>query len=552
MSTLLKKFVLSFLCFLVIFLSVTPGLVPVQAQSESTWYNTNFGDWYKKVYDENTSPGNEIFGERYTAAQVQWVVYGLASFILNGVLGNTPESQNTIACLVGTNTDLTACGQAIKGLLTTTSVVTPVATHENDSLVSMVFADRPISGVSYIKEKIQNFDLVPVAKAQTTPGFGFSALEPIQSMWKGARDIAFGLFVLAAIILSFMIMFRVKISPQVVISVQSAIPKLIIALILVTFSYAIAGLMIDLMYVVIGLVSLFGTSLMVFEIQPQLLFNFLTGTSFFLILAVYMFALVISFIGSVAALLGAPMFASLTASMLAFLWWIVLILLLALIITFIVIIVKIWWSLLKAFAGLLLTVIFGPLQIVAGVVVPSLGFGSWIKSLVSNLSVFVVSGVLMLLSVVFLINGVMFGLQDFFGGPLGAADFGATIAHFIFGVALSTAVVGTPSPNWPPLIGGGDTSAGIGLLYLGVSFVLLTMIPKATEIVQGFMTGKPFAYGSAVGEAIGVASMTGKGALSIYTGKNEEMRRKIAEDQGQTYLPTKTTQFLRTVGILKS
>src|SRR5258708_14361646 len=53
-----------------------------------------------------------------------------------------------------------------------------------------------------------------------------------------------------------MIMFRVKISPQVVVSVQSALPKIAIALVLVTFSYAIAGFLIDIMYVFVGLFSL--------------------------------------------------------------------------------------------------------------------------------------------------------------------------------------------------------------------------------------------------------------------------------------------------------
>jgi len=51
-----------------------------------------------------------------------------------------------------------------------------------------------------------------------------------------------------------MIMLRVKISPQAVVTVQSAIPKLITTLILVTFSYAIAGLVIDLCNLVEALV----------------------------------------------------------------------------------------------------------------------------------------------------------------------------------------------------------------------------------------------------------------------------------------------------------
>ncbi|HRS23251.1 MAG TPA: hypothetical protein P5562_03795, partial [Candidatus Woesebacteria bacterium] len=62
-------------------------------------------------------------------------------------------------------------------------------------------------------------------------------------------------------IIGFAIMFRAKINPQTVVTIQSAIPKAVVALILVTFSYAIAGLMIDLMYVTTGIgISLIKTS----------------------------------------------------------------------------------------------------------------------------------------------------------------------------------------------------------------------------------------------------------------------------------------------------
>lgn len=508
MPKIFKKFILSFLSFLILFFSVAPNFIVARAASNAsqkpTWYNTNFGDWYKKVYDEKTSPGNEIFGERYTAAQVQWVIYGVMSFILNAVLGNSSDSQKVVSCMLASSVDLVTCGEAIKGLLTSTGSVVPVAAKEQPSLISLVFADRPLSGVSYVKHKIQNFTLTPVAKAQTPgPGFGFSALEPIQSMWKGARDIAFGIFVLAAVVLSFMIMFRVKISPQVVISVQSAIPKLIIALVLVTFSYAIAGFMVDLMYVVIGIVSLFGPSLMGFQIPPAAIFAFLTGINILIIFSVYGFALVMSFIGSAAAMMGAPLFAILGATMLTFLWWLILIILLVFVIVYIVMAIKTTWALFKAFAGFLLNVIFGPLQIVAGIIIPNFGFGAWLKSLASNLSVFVVTGALILLSIAFLINGVSLGLQDFFGGPAGAASIGHTILNFLFGNVAVEIVSGNVVSSWPPIIGGGGSLAGTGMLFLGVSFVLFTLIPKATQIVQGFITGKPFAYGSAVGEAMG-------------------------------------------------
>jgi hypothetical protein len=518
MPNLLKKLTLSFLAFLVLFFSVAPSIL-VRAQetstSGSTWYNQSFQDWYGKVYDINNS--NEIFGERYTAAQVQWVFYGVLSFIINQAVGvdNAPTTQ----CFINNFQNLDSCKPLLEKLLSAdpSSPNLAVNSQSTQNLWSLVFAtDRPFSGISYVKEKIQNFSLVPVAHAQTV-GFGFSVLQPIQDMWKGVRDISFGLFVLAAIVLAFMIMFRVKISPQVVISVQSAIPKVVIALVLVTFSYAIAGFMVDLMYVVIGVVSVIASKL-AFGISPPLLFSFLTQTNIFYDLIGYLIALILSFIvlmviqmGAILAIglpVGAALVFGVSGGTLAAVFGIIVIILAVIIVVSVAwITFKTVWALIKAFANVLLLVIFGPLQIVAGVVIPNFGFSAWFKNLASALSTFVVTGVLMLFSIVFLINGVSLGLQNFIGGSPGQA-----ILNFFFGTAIVSVVSGTTSAGWPPLLGGGNSQAGIGLLFLGVSLVLFTMIPKATELVQSFISGKPFAYGSGIGDVSQGLNWVGSGA----------------------------------------
>jgi hypothetical protein len=248
----MKKLLVSLFIGLTVFLSFAPYLSPAKAQA--TWYNQSFQEWYGKVYDP-TNP-SEIFGERYTAAQVQWIIYGLWSFLINTATG--PQNAGIIQCFISNVADISTCMTQLSGLLTTSAQNPTVAAANipaKQNLWGLVFAsDRPLSGISYAREKLQKLSLVPVAHARTV-GFGFNKLEVIQDMWKAFRDIAFGLFVIVAVVFAFMIMFRVKLSPQTVISVQSALPKIIVALILVTFSYAIAGLLIDLMYVVIGLIS---------------------------------------------------------------------------------------------------------------------------------------------------------------------------------------------------------------------------------------------------------------------------------------------------------
>ena len=109
MKKLLKKILLVFSSLIVV-LSSSLAL-PAAAHAQSTWYSQNPFEWYIKVYDQDTSPPNEIFGERYTAAQVQWVIWSLMSMPLT-LLGNI-TGEDAIMCIVkkiGTNTvDLGDC-----------------------------------------------------------------------------------------------------------------------------------------------------------------------------------------------------------------------------------------------------------------------------------------------------------------------------------------------------------------------------------------------------------------------------------------------------------
>jgi len=68
----------------------------------------------------------------------------------------------------------------------------------------------------------------------------------VDILWGKVRNIAYLVFVVIMIVIGFMIMFRSKIGGQTMVTVGNAIPNVIIALVLVTFSFAIAGLIIDL------------------------------------------------------------------------------------------------------------------------------------------------------------------------------------------------------------------------------------------------------------------------------------------------------------------
>ncbi|OGK15349.1 hypothetical protein A2774_03385 [Candidatus Roizmanbacteria bacterium RIFCSPHIGHO2_01_FULL_39_12c] len=119
------------------------------------------------------------------------------------------------------------------------------------NLLTLPFSKPPASGVSWVYNGLADSGLVP--KVRAAQGIGFAAISPLQPIWKIFRDATYVLLVLILVAIGFMIMFRMKINPQTVISIESALPRIIVALLLITFSFPIAGFMIDLMYVVMAL-----------------------------------------------------------------------------------------------------------------------------------------------------------------------------------------------------------------------------------------------------------------------------------------------------------
>lgn len=534
-----KKLLLSFFVFLTLTLSFVP-LAHAQTQS-GKWYSQSFQEWFTKV---NDSPENEIFGERYTAAQVQWVIYGLAYFIIQAT-GN----PDAVTCLF--TKDTSECADILDTLFE--SLKAPTSSIPNQNFVSVMLEDRPLSGIHYLKDLGRKFNIIPRVSAQS-PGIGFSSLDPVLPLWRAVRNVSYSLFILAIVILSFMIMFRIKISPQVVISVQSALPKIAISLILVTFSYAIAGFVVDLMYLVIGFISLVVSqavsSVAVVGVpvgsaaSPLAIFNILTkgllGLGIFGWIIVYfgLFSLAL-----VATLMGSGGIVSLIVKVITLVpvAGIMIVAMLAMIVIFVVLLLatfKIIWMLLKTFASILLLVIFAPIQIAAGIVVPSAGFGAWLKSLAANLAVFPVTGLLFLLSYVFAVQAWSWVFVNFIRLPF-------TLTDFIGSLSFIPVPAGS---SWPPLLGVSEMI--IPFLWLGVSLAIMLMIPKVTEMIQSFISGKPFGYGAAIGESFGAPTSLGKAGIGYYAGKVDRRGTEAAEAAGRQYVPPAWITSLRSVGVL--
>ncbi len=506
-----KKTLFTILTFLVV-ASSSLSLFATSAKAQGgtgPWYNQNPAQWYTKVYDDSNP--TEIFGERYTAAQVQWIIYTILTFPLTYFL-----KPSLTACILEANPvsnggslilDLSTCGNLTTDASSTLIENSALAqvNPEQKSIVQQIFADRPLSGISYTKDLARNFHIIPRADAQA--GFGYGALTPVQRFWGMSRDVTYGLMVLIIIIMAFMIMFRTKISPQTVITVQSALPKVIITLVLITFSYAIAGFVVDLVYVVLGLLSLIFSG--VIGTSAATLFSLMvngpnvtigTGTigtgiigAFIIYIIAFILCALVTIIGAF-GILGGIAFVGLVAGTGGIALVVGLIILIALVLLALWSGLKTVWTLVKAFSTILLLVIFAPFQIAIGAVYSGTGFGAWLKSLLGNVAVFVVVNVLLLFSFLFLIEAV----NETFAGYTGA--FGTSIPDALWSVTLGPGAAGVLTGNatgWPPLL-----AFSPALIYLATSFVLFLMIPKASELTKSVISGKPFAYGTAITGAI--------------------------------------------------
>lgn len=515
-------------CFFLILLCLF--LVPKitkAASDTNVWYNQDFKQWYVKVYDESNP--TEIFGERYTATQVQWVLYGVISFIMNQT-----GDPAVYKCLLEEGKSIPDCADLIK-----TAAEKLISLENNRNYYTLqTTTQRPISFVTYVT-KVKN-KLNPIKEAKAQEGFGYSAASSIQGLWQISRDLSYFLLIIVVIAFAFMIMFRVKISPQTVIGVQSALPKIIITLILITFSYAIAGLLIDLMYVVIGIVSfLFAGKISDFSAQ-ELFRALTTERSIFSLMVIYFFtfgvASLYSFISGNAVIMPGIML------MLAIITIIVALIVL------LFIFFRILWLLIKNYTLIILNIATAPFQILIGALGSSGGFGSWLKNMIALLSVYPVIGLMFLLSFLFL-RGV-FDSVTLFGIDLNSIPGFDWLLTKWMPFNIKVGFLGENPWNAPLTVG----EKAVAIIYLFVSFAIITLIPRVADIIKSMIEGKPFAYGTAIGEGIKPATTAGVGGLQYVASANEIQYRKIPEGgevPGGVATQKRIFDVLRRLGIIK-
>jgi len=88
------------------------------------------------------------------------------------------------------------------------------------NLIVLPYANPPASGIYWAYSGLQNAGLIP--KSYAVGGVGFNSLSMLMPLWDAFRKVSYIIIVIVIVTIGFMIMFRMKINPQTVISVENA------------------------------------------------------------------------------------------------------------------------------------------------------------------------------------------------------------------------------------------------------------------------------------------------------------------------------------------
>ncbi len=146
--------------------------------------------------------------------------------------------------------------------------LTDGAIQTTGKMMGYLYKNKPASTQQYLAYILNQSGIAKSAYAQGS-GWDFLTkntltggnlvdkygISPILKLWEIARNVAYLFFIVIFVAIGFMIMFRSKLNPQTAVNIQLAIPSIIVSLILVTFSFAISGFIIDFAYLGHSLLS---------------------------------------------------------------------------------------------------------------------------------------------------------------------------------------------------------------------------------------------------------------------------------------------------------
>jgi hypothetical protein len=412
----------------------------------------------------------------------------------------------------------------------------------------------PASGIQYLAQLKDNFLGKPAYAQQ---GTGFVSLQPILPIWRGFRNVVYIISSLIFIVIGLLIMLRIKISPQAVITIQSAIPQIIITLILVTFSYAIAGLLIDLSYLIqnFAIAILFQTqanglkgTMLPSTNSPGTFSNYANGGMgmiFGLMWRALPFRAIASLggiisgiVGGIAGGVGTIAFLTASAGSIAPGAAIGIVLfLLVLLIIMVIWLIKFWFGLIKCYVIIIFKIVLAPLEIGMGAF-PNMkiGFSSWITDLVANLAVFPISYLFLIIANIIIDKTTHASLWIPNLLSSNTVNNVTSIAGLVQPVHAADVLTG--GANLVAGASGGLVPACIGLATLGIVSKLPQMIPEFIFQI------KPSPWGKAIGETYGALPIVSSGYKNISKTVGEKFGSAMVnikrKSQPKEEIPTQT------------
>lgn len=241
------------------------------------------------------------------------------------------------------------------------------------SMIGSFYSKPPASSGEYFAYVAKNLGIVKPAYAQ---GVGYTGLTPLIPVWTLFRNTAYIFYIIIFIAVGFAIMFKAKLNSQTVISIENALPKIIVSLILITFSYAIAGFLIDLIYVVISLLfAVLGLSSSTLDYN-QNIFSFVSFFKSSLIGNSYEAS------DNIINMVSSSIFGADKASILGIAKPIgALIIAIAILYSMF----KLFFSLVISYISIVVGVVAAPFMIMMDAIPGQKGFSGWLKLMISNL-----------------------------------------------------------------------------------------------------------------------------------------------------------------------
>lgn len=368
---------------------------------------------------------------------------------------------------------------SLNGLITGNASVTPAvaqlfqnhnALASTGNMIALMYAHPPASGLEYFAQQINKINPVKPAYAQAGTT-GFNALAPVQALWTQFRNISYVGFVIVFIVIGFMIMFRAKVSAQTVATLQDSIPRIVVALILVTFSYALVGLMIDLMFVILNV----AINALTPVIQPDRANKIIFEKNIITTITTSWGSIVGSTSKAAEGILKQVGFGGKILEIITF-GTIDNIAGLVVGVAALFIMFKIFIMLLMAYVSIIIYTVFAPFMLLFQALPGNNGAVGWFKQIVANLSVFVAVALMVLFA------GIFANIQAL-GGP----------GKFI---------IEEGKTQFPLLSGGIDVTTMSRLIGLGFLF----MIPSVAGMIKEKLKAGSVGFGGPGAAALGATA----------------------------------------------